>query len=518
MIVKGKESTIRRRLRPFLSKKKLPDTIILFAVLGFSAAIAASRYILVSQAHSLEWDSGSFLTNGGVYAGYSQYSQSYDPTRPPFVPFLISLAFRLTMPNVADGYAISAALYFCGIIATFLVARRIMNPLLAGLAAGSFALAPKVFEWSGIAVSDVEGVAVGMMALSALIYACEKSTKLLLVALPLMVLTPLTRYSMASVFIAALVYLAASRNLGRLLDHFEFYYGFGLSILAFVLSGIQWISYPFVNHFGLLILFPSPNVVNPFHTNLGKSFYLVNFSSVLGVGAYGTILSVVFLISSSYALLALVPSSPLKQKAHPLVYAMISWFAVMFAYYSLVWPYDDPRYSIEFLAPAMLVTFWGFSQLSHAIYSARRRIPFRTLGFATSLLLIITISAPLAFAAAQSGTIVYENTPPLEGALNAGLRQATTWLYANVPLSAKMESNWYTLMWWYAPEYNFTPAPLAYQIGSQASYIAWFQQIVKNRISYIVYVDPSQIRIPAGFTEVFRSTVGNVVVYRMAFS
>ena len=502
----------------------MPGTLTFCGVLGLSAVLALSHYLSILSAHSLEWDSGSFLTNGAVYAGYNQFSQAYDPTRPPFVPFLISLVFRISGPSAAGGYAVSSVLYFFGVVATFLLAKRAMSSsIFAALASVAFALAPQVFEWSGIVVSDVEGVSVAMMALTALVYACESNPRLLLLALPLMVLAPLTRYSMASVFVAAAVYLAASGSLDRLLDHFEFYYGFALGIVAFVVAGIQWVSYPFVNHLGVLSLFPSPDSVNPFHNSLGRAFYLFNFGSVLGRGMFGTIIALAFLLSAVYALLALV--LPAARKDHnsaattsPIIYALISWFALMFFYYSLVWPYDDLRYSIEFVGPAVLVAFWGFSRLASLLYSLRLRTHHRALGVGVSLVLILLMLAPLTFVTARSGMNVYNTTPPLEGSLNDGLRQASAWLYANVPFSDKIESNWYTLLWWYAPQYNVTPAPLAYQISSQASYITWFQQITRNGVSYIVYVDPSQIRIPAGFVEVFHSTIGNVAVYRMAFA
>ncbi|MHB1909011.1 MAG: glycosyltransferase family 39 protein [Nitrososphaerales archaeon] len=491
------------------------ELAIFLGTLFFASTLAIIKLIEVFSSYSLEWDSASFLTNAGSYAGLAQFQQAYDPTRPPVIPFVISILFRFTGPLVLDGYIVSAIFYVVAMVGCFLIAKEMMDPLLASLAAISFGVAPFVFEWAGIIISDVEGVAIASMAFAVLIISVKRNKRLLLVALPLLTLIPLTRYSLGAVIIAAILYLIAARKNDWILDHFEFYYGFGLSILVFAIFGGQWLAYPFTTHRNIGSLFPTPAAANPFHSILGPSFYISNLTSILGVGIYGIFLAGIFVLTFLFLFYKMIARKV--STVNPIAFGLLAWFIIMFVYYSFAWPYDDLRYSVEFTMPIMILGFYGLSILLSPLSKISSR-GSATLRKSFGLVIIALVILTAAFILFQSGNSVVSSTQPLEVSLNNGIRQSVFWLDIRIPTTTKIESNWYTLLWWYAPNYNTTSAPLYYQLASATAYQAWQNTLVKNQISYVIYVDPP----PSLATEmpilhaVFRSTEGDVVVYSVS--
>ena len=354
------------------------------------------------------------------------------------------------------------------------------------------------------------------MAFAILIISVKRNKRLLLVALPLLTLIPLTRYSLGAVIIAAIVYLIAARKNDWILDHFEFYYGFGLSILAFAIFGSQWMAYPFTTHRNIGSLFPTPAALNPFHSILGPSFYVLNFTSILGLGIYGIFLTGLFTLTVLFLLYKIMARKV--NTINPIAFGLLAWFLIMFVYYSFVWPYDDLRYSIEFTMPVVILGFYGLSILLRPLSSRTSPrgsdILRKSFGLAI-IVLVVLMTAVILF---QSGNSIVSSTQPLEVSLNNGIRQSVFWLDTRIPTTTKIESNWYTLLWWYAPNYNTTSAPLYYQLVSTVAYQAWQNTLARNHISYVIYVNPP----PNLSTEmpmlgvVFRSTEGNVVIYSVS--
>lgn len=455
----------------------------------FAIAIAWFKLDQAYSSSSLEWDSGSFLTNGAIYAGFSQYSQALDPTRPPVIPFLLSLAFRVTGPLAIDGYVLSAAFYVIAMAGAFLIAKEMMNPVFAAIASLSYGLAPYVFQWSGIMLSDVEGVGLASLALAFLIIAAKRNKKLLLIALPLFMLTPLTRYSLGLIIIVGVVYLLAARKNDWILDHFEFYYGFGLSLLVFAIFGAQWLSYPFINHTTIGILFPKADAVNPFHSVLGPKFYAANFANELGSGMYGEFLAAISILTTMYAIIQLARKR--LSNVNPIAFAMMAWLFLMLTYYSVGWPYADLRYSVEFVMPAIILAFYGISLAAERLGSRMPNLTARRSIRAGTLVVTILLSFTVGIMFYGSGTHVATTTAPMESDLNIGLKYAVGWLHQYAPSNAKIETNWFTLLWWYAPSYNITAAPLDYQLQAPSYYSSWTSLLISNHISYVVYVDPS---------------------------
>ena len=490
--------------------EKAPLAVLLIS----SIAVAAYRFLIVSGAQTLEWDSAAFLTNAGVYAGFGQFSQAYDPTRPPLVPVIISLGFRILGPSQVFGYAVSAGFYFLVMIGGYLLARQAMiNKWLSVMAALSYAVTPTVFEWSGMIVSDVEGVAVGTVALATFIMATNGHKRLYLLSMPLMILAVLTRYSMGIVIPAAIVYLIASKKYDIIFDSFDFYYGVGLSILAIIIVGWQWIAYPFSHHETLAILFPTPDATNPFHSPLGAAFYAYNLPQELGSGFYGFLLLGLLLVAVGILILQR-SSEGRKNISNPVAVALAFWLVAMLLYYSVEWPYADLRYSVEFAMPAIILAFWALSMGVSGLGSTRSKNFSRVLGVSLIVFCVLLVATM----EVQAANETFTTSPVLEVGINSAMRQAVGWVVLNVPVSEKLESNWYTLMWWYAPQYNTTSAPINYDLTTPSDYSQWITTMLKNHIEYVIYVDPSEISIPSQLTPVFSTSAQNatsIVVYKV---
>ena len=560
--------TSRRSWRWKISRDKLPN----LALLLLAAAIAGYKFSEVYVSKSFGWDSAAFLEDGAVYAGYRSYQQAYDPTRPPFLPVVFSLMFRITGPAAIDGYVVSGILYFISMVGAYLLGRKIMSSPLALFAAVSYGVAPMVVEWSGIAYSNVEGTAIAALGLAALVYAVDEQSystkrKLLLfaVAFLLLVIAPLTRYTMGAILFSALAFILTSKRAKEILKSRYVFPGIALAILIGFLVMEKWTSAAILHGYTLGSLFPTPTQPNPFPSPLGHSFFLVNFPTELGVGAYGEILAIAFALSLCYFLLAFTlyvrrryrskpvdlsdhdlsvleasagtssgvngavgqpSSSPTTRNA--LLIALLLWFGLLFLYYSLLWPYYDPRYSIEFIMPVMLVAFFGIDRvvsrlLDFAVGSKtisararmRSRSRLRPLLVALCIATVMLLVSALVLLEIGSAVLVYQTTPVVDIQLSQGIREAATWVRENVPASDHIEGDWYTFLWWYLPQYSVSEAPSSYQLQTNAQYAAWMNQISANQISYVVYSNPSSIVIPSNFQLVYTSPTYGVAVFRV---
>jgi hypothetical protein len=464
------------------------DFALLALACAFAAYFAFIRFESVLSAFSLEWDSALFLSNGAAYAGFGEFARALDPTKPPVVPFLLSLIFRITGPSQSAGYALSISLYFLAIVGCFLLAKRLLGSWIAIFAATSFAAAPYVLEWSGIILANVEAAGIAALALAIFFSATESGrVKLFLVAIPIALIACLTQFSMTALIPGIIIYLFASHKQDWILDNYEFYYAFGVSIVVFAIFGGQWIAYPLIHHTTISVIFPKLQASGPLSLSTGPAVYLSGFPSQLGVGAYGFFLTFFFLVS--LLIVAYKIATRKAREVNPIVLCILTWFFVLLVYYMMLWPSKDIRYSVEYQIPVTILAFWPFSLFFKRVNSNWfRSLRSGSIIFLCLLFAFLLVTGYLEF---QSASFTLASTPVPETPINEGIRQAAVWLLANVPANTRIESNWYTLVWWYAPEYNTTAAPLSYQLQSSTDFAYWSSTLSNNSIDYVVYVQPS---------------------------
>lgn len=488
------------------------------------------------------------MENAAVFAGFGQYQVGYEPSRPPFLPIALSLLFRITGPNAYDAYLLSGFLYFLSILGGYLLARQIMNPFLAIVPAVSYGVVPMVIMWEGIMYSNVEGVAIAALALATLAFSTkEGKSRYYMLAIPLLLIAPLTRFTMGTILAAAIVYLLASGNLRRTFTDRYFFYGLAIAVAIGLALSFPWIEYTLLLGYPVTNMFPSPSELNPFQSSLGRAFFPLNFPNELGMGIYGYVITGLLVLCFVYCLARVISSVSsgreknasgiiqvtklnwsrasnsaqgeseqiYRRRKNAMILAIFTWFVSLFLYYTLLWPYDDLRYSIEFILPALILSYFFIGEVLNRLYSHARRSSSK-LTSSASIAVIVIILVSMIFLAAQSGLLVNQNTPVVDTGISSGMRQATAWVKANVPSSAKIEADWYTFGRWYLPGYNVSVAPAAYQLQTAGDYQGWQNTISANHIGYVIYSNPSEINVPSNFHAVFTSTYQEIVVYQVS--
>ena len=429
---------------------------ILATVIAFSAGLilALVKFSAVSSNLSFDnQDGAAFLHNAAYLAGLpSSPSFLILDGYPPGFPTLLSVILRVNGQIIMDGWALSIALFFVAIMACFWISRRIMNPYLAFLASISFGISPQVYEWAGMIITNVEGVALAAASFAALVYATRVNKWGYLIAFPLVALATLTRFTMATVLVPVSVYLLLERD--RVKQRLRFVLG-GLVALAVTaaLVSYQWINAALAQNL-ISQLLPAPLTGQDI-----PSYYVVHFATDLAPGVYGIISTALFVCSIAY-----IAGQVLRGRfsdVDPAVYAFLAWFATLFIYYSLAWPSPTLRYSLDFAMPVFVLGFWF---LSKAVGFLTSRIAFGANRFRSllALLLIVAVIVGTVYPAFASAEYVV-TTPPYSyqtdfSQLNVGVNQASAWLQGNVNTSVRVAASgggW--LFQSIAPEFKVDP-------------------------------------------------------------
>jgi 4-amino-4-deoxy-L-arabinose transferase-like glycosyltransferase len=155
-----------------------------------SVTIPLIKFSLIS--HILRWDSCAFLNNAMWFAGYNIEPEI---ERPPFLPYIISIGFRIFGIIDIVAFIISAFFYMLAILGCYKILSMFFNPKYSLVGAIAFAITPPVYEWGGIIYTHVEVVALMIWTLLTLVKALTVNKKYLYISIPLFGLCFLTRYS-----------------------------------------------------------------------------------------------------------------------------------------------------------------------------------------------------------------------------------------------------------------------------------------------------------------------------------
>ncbi len=134
--------------------------------------------VLVQMEIGPVWDTYDFLSNAMYFAG--QGFGYADLTRPPLLPFLTSLLFRLGFVYESTIYYVDASFLVFSAIGLYLFFRIKFEPLLSFLGSLFFATFPLVILFAGIGLSDIPSVSLCIWALYTTILAVKKNSKFFL--------------------------------------------------------------------------------------------------------------------------------------------------------------------------------------------------------------------------------------------------------------------------------------------------------------------------------------------------
>jgi peptidoglycan/xylan/chitin deacetylase (PgdA/CDA1 family) len=436
-----------------------------------------------------------------VLGGYP-VRYSYDNTRPPVVPLVVSGIFQITHPTVIDAYALSALLLALSGVGCYLIARKLMNRWPAIVASFVFVTSPYVYHWAGIGLTNVEGAGVAGLGLALLAMAATGRPRLFVAALPLLVVAPFVRYTMGLVVPLAVMYLVLNRKAVRLRTR-HFALGILAAIVVLMLLYSVWVSH--LQTGGAGSLFPGPNVSNP----ADYTAYLAQIPAALGQGLYGYAL-----LGCLIAELALfLGQTVLRKRPDPLATTLLVWAGLLIGYYSLLWPDKSPlsvtRYSTEFVMPLIIISFVaidralvGVARLGRLMVTPRLSLPWTKMGAALILLALFL---------AQVGslqTTYTQSTTGVDVPQSLGMQQVASWITTNVdPSTHLLLCTEWTLCWWYLPQYAILASDTSQGVLSLAP-----------EVSYVIY-DTSQFGGEAlnlsGVAPVWRSTSGSYIVYKV---
>ncbi|MCZ3364917.1 MULTISPECIES: glycosyltransferase family 39 protein [Methanobacterium] len=183
---------------------------ILLAVLVIIVSLITYYRVKIQMDLGPIWDTYDFLSNALLFAG--QGTGYSDLTRPPVLPFLTSILFRLGYTSSISIFIVDGLLFIFGVIGLFLLLKLQFNDILSFLGSLLYATFPIIISFVGVGLSDIPSVSFAIWTIYFTILAVKKNSKFFYLSFPLMMLTFLTRYPSALLIFPVLFYILINRK------------------------------------------------------------------------------------------------------------------------------------------------------------------------------------------------------------------------------------------------------------------------------------------------------------------
>ena len=165
------------------------------------AAVAIAWKVRATFAIGPGWDAFAFLASAAQFAGRGYgYVEAH---RPPLLPLLTAVLFRLGYYHETAIQVMDGLLAFSGVAAAYLLFRRAFPRVAATAGALAFLATTPMWLTLGRGLTDIGAVALCLWSLLALVKATEEDARWYIVALPLLLLSVLIRYTSLLFFFAA---------------------------------------------------------------------------------------------------------------------------------------------------------------------------------------------------------------------------------------------------------------------------------------------------------------------------
>lgn len=219
------------------------------------------------------WDTFDFLSNAFYFAG--QGFGYMDLTRPPFLPFLTSLFFRLGFVSDVTIYAMDGVFFVFGVIGLYLFFKLRFNSFESFFGSILFISFPLVLVYVSMGLSDMASVSLSIWSLFFTVLAVRNDSKFFYLAFPFLVFAFLTRYPAALIIFPMVFYLLINR---KRINYKNMIIGMFLGFLTIIPVFVFFFNnfgnpvYPFITMFGFTQssnLYGGLNYVDPqYSTNL----------------------------------------------------------------------------------------------------------------------------------------------------------------------------------------------------------------------------------------------------------
>jgi 4-amino-4-deoxy-L-arabinose transferase-like glycosyltransferase len=366
------------------------------------------------------WDTYDFLSNALLFAGKGTgYS---DLTRPPLLPFLTSLFFRLGYISEGTIFALDGVFLVFGVTGLYLLFKQRFNDVESFVGSLLFATFPVVILFSGAGLSDIPSVSLSIWAFYFTVLAVKKNSKFFYLSFLFAMLAFLTRYTAGLIIFPIFLYLLLDRKLIKNLK--DMFTGILISFLALIPALILFYNKfgnPLSSFQGFFSSTENPSGAENYYYQpdllfyLKKSFFYIGPGGIaifliilLGVIVYGffggdkiktglkknlsrfnlkkkdtkigiiaflfLVLTFIFTFSKIpymgseilFFVLCLVSYQLLKSleiKYMDLNFLFLAWFMAFFIFHS-VFPIKDDRYFVTMAPAVAYFLILGFSEIS----------------------------------------------------------------------------------------------------------------------------------------------------------
>lgn len=158
------------------------------------------------------YDTFALLSTALGMAGKTNF---FELTRPPLIPFILSLFFRTGLTTEMVVYALEGFFYILGGVGLFLLLRRRISPLFSLCGALLFLTFPDVVVNVGFGATDIMAISLSIWLLYIMVLGAEKDERFLWFVFPLFLLTFFTRFTAAVMLFPVVFYLLLRTNLLR---------------------------------------------------------------------------------------------------------------------------------------------------------------------------------------------------------------------------------------------------------------------------------------------------------------
>lgn len=190
---------------------KYYDYVLLGVVVLVAAVIVVLR-LKIQLRGGPGYDTYAFLNNALTMAGKSTY---YEISRPPVMPFLTSIFFRLGWASPLVLYLIDGLVFIFGAAGLYLLARLRFSSLPSLVVSLIFISIPDVVENVAFGITDVFAISLSIWMIYLTILAVERNPRYYLIVPPLFIVAFLTRFTAAVMIFPILFYLFLRGNLLR---------------------------------------------------------------------------------------------------------------------------------------------------------------------------------------------------------------------------------------------------------------------------------------------------------------
>ena len=408
-----------------------------------------------------------YLINARTFLLGRGYSPGFELFRPPLVPYLISLIWRITGVSYDAATLVQPLFAVAGAYVLFLMLKDMFNLKSAVVGCLLLSVAPIVFQWTDV----IEVQCVGMCFLLLVVYmlwlGIRRSERFLPLAGGALALATLARYTillLVPVFPLMLLTLWVGYGKRRKFP----WRAIGGAGLVFFLLWLPWLYWNYANaHFyNLSLSYQLNNYTDAYARNPFASVILGSYYIQVGPQGpwYFYIENIPYLLTipgSILLLIGLVDKKTFENKARLILLLYLAAFFI----FSSASAHKELRYSIEWTPPLAAFAALGFSRIEARLPSRTKILAWMFVGLwlATAFYPAVTLSLAVSHAA---------NRQFAGGAEE--LVEISAWIKANtsgtegVATDFQPAFNWQSDRYYYSCNTGVIPIPYLEQTGITA--------------------------------------------------